>query len=452
LAAVRSRRRFGAVMKQGVRFSGFRRVAVVERAARIAEATGCGKDEITAALHRGGLEARAADKIVENVLGTYALPYGVVLHMRVNGRDRVVPVAVEEPSVVAAASSAAKMALAGGGFHADADASWMIGQIQLVDVRDPVAAAMRVLEHKSAILAIADAAVPGLVRRGGGVRDVEARILGEPADAMLCVHLVVDCVDAMGANFVTAAAEAVGDELAVLARARVGVRAASMLCDRRRVRVTCNVPAAALGTETMPGPDVVDGIVNASRFAELDPYRAATHNKGIMNGIDAVTLATGNDVRAVEAGAHAFAVRRGRYAPLAIWRRVEGPAGETSLLGTLELPLAVGIASASQQVHRAAQMSLRLLGVKSAGELAGIAAAVGLASNLAAVRALATDGIQRGHMALHARAVALAAGATGELVQIVAARIVDARDVTLDGARAALKDLGGAVRRSAGED
>src|SRR5579872_1947140 len=169
-------------MKQGVRFSGFRRVAVVERAARIAEATGCGKDEITAALHRGGLEARAADKIVENVLGTYALPYGVVLHMRVNGRDRVVPVAVEEPSVVAAASSAAKMALAGGGFHADADASWMIGQIQLVDVRDPVAAAMRVLEHKSAILAIADAAVPGLVRRGGGVRDVEARILGEPAE------------------------------------------------------------------------------------------------------------------------------------------------------------------------------------------------------------------------------------------------------------------------------
>ncbi|MCL2448946.1 MAG: 3-hydroxy-3-methylglutaryl-CoA reductase, partial [Polyangiaceae bacterium] len=243
----------------------------------------------------------------------------------------------------------------------------------------------------------------------------------------------IDCKDAMGANLVNSVAEAVADRIAAIAGGRVGLRILSNLCDRRCVRVRCRVPGDALATDDMSGSEVIDGIVNASRFAELDPYRAATHNKGIMNGIDAVVIATGNDWRAVEAGAHAFAARSGRYQPLAVWRR-DGDAVE----GRLELPLALGTVGGTLRVHPAARLSLRVLGVSDAQRLAGIAASAGLASNLAAVRALATDGIQRGHMGLHARSVALAAGAPGHLVERVAAMIVEARDITLEGARKAL--------------
>jgi hydroxymethylglutaryl-CoA reductase len=250
---------------------------------------------------------------------------------------------------------------------------------------------------------------------------------------MIVVHVLVDCGDAMGANLVNTVAEAVADRLAEIARAKVGLRILSNLCDKRCVRLTCKVPAEVLATDEMDGQQVIDGIVNASRFAELDPYRAATHNKGILNGIDAVVIATGNDWRAVEAGAHAFAARSGRYAPLATWRR-EGDA----VVGRLELPLALGTVGGTLRVHPVARLSLRVLGVASAVELAAIAASVGLASNLAAVRALATDGIQRGHMGLHARSVALAAGATGDLVQRVAQMIVEARDITVESAKKAL--------------
>jgi hydroxymethylglutaryl-CoA reductase len=250
---------------------------------------------------------------------------------------------------------------------------------------------------------------------------------------MIVLHVVVDCRDAMGANLVNTIAEAVADRAAVIAGARVGLRILTNLCDKRCVRVSCRLPAAILATGGMAGTDVVDGIVNASRFAELDPYRAATHNKGIMNGIDAVVIATGNDWRAVEAGAHAFAARTGRYAPLAVWRRD----GDT-LEGKLELPLALGTVGGTLRVHPAARLSLRMLRVADAQELAGVAAAVGLASNLAAVRALATDGIQRGHMGLHARSVALAAGAVGPAVEKVAAMIVEARNITVEAARKAL--------------
>ena len=236
----------------------------------------------------------------------------------------------------------------------------------------------------------------------------------------------------MGANLVNGVAEAVADRLAAIAGGRVGLRILSNLCDKRCVRITCRVPADELATDAMSGEDVIDGIVNASRFAELDPYRAATHNKGIMNGVDAVVIATGNDWRAVEAGAHAYAARSGRYQPLAIWRR-DGDV----LVGSLEMPLALGTVGGTLRVHPAARLSLRMLGVTDAQELACIVASVGLASNLAAVRALATDGIQRGHMALHARSVAVAAGATGDLVERVAAMIVEARDITLEGARKA---------------
>jgi hydroxymethylglutaryl-CoA reductase len=420
-------------MARTSRLPGFYKVTVQERRALVGEATGSDSQEIERALDGGGLDAETADKFVENVLGTYALPYGVALNVRVNGHDHVVPMVIEEPSVVAAASSAAKMVRAGGGFAAESDPPLMIAQVQLREVRDAGAAVRRIDAHSDEILRLANLAVGGLVARGGGARAVEARVL---ADDMVVAHVVIDCQDAMGANLVNGVAEAVAPRVAAIAGGRVGLRILSNLCDKRCVRVRCRVPAEELATDEMSGAEVIDGIVNASRFAEVDPYRAATHNKGIMNGIDAVVIATGNDWRAVEAGAHAFASRSGQYRPLATWRR-DGDA----IAGALELPMALGTVGGTLRVHPAARLSLRMLAVTDAQELACIAASVGLASNLAAVRALATDGIQRGHMGLHARAVALAAGATGGAVERVAALIVEARDITLDGARKALSVL-----------
>ncbi len=421
-------------MTRNSRLPGFHKVTVRERCALVGDATGADPAEIERALHGGGLDPATADKFVENVLGTYALPYGVALNVRVNGHDHVVPMVIEEPSVVAAASNAAKMVREGGGFSAEADPPLMIAQVQLRDVSDGETSARRVLDHASEIVDLANRSIPGLVARGGGARSVEARVL---AHDIIVVHVVVDCRDAMGANLVNCVAEAVADRVAEIAKARVGLRILSNLCDKRCVRVRCRVPAEALATGQMSGNEVLDGIVNASRFAELDPYRAATHNKGIMNGIDSVVIATGNDWRAVEAGAHAFAARTGRYRPLATWRR-EGQ----HAIGMLELPLALGTVGGTLRVHVAARLSLRLLGVRDAQELACVAASVGLASNLAAVRALASDGIQRGHMGLHARSVAVAAGATGDRVERVAAMIVEARDITVEGARKALDAMG----------
>ncbi|MCC6647044.1 MAG: hydroxymethylglutaryl-CoA reductase, degradative [Polyangiaceae bacterium] len=423
------------------RLPAFYKITIPERREAVAEATGVPTAELEAALDAGGLDGEVADKFVENVLGTYALPLGVALNVRVNGEDFVAPMVVEEPSVVAAASNAAKMVREGGGFHAEADPPVMTSQIQVYDVADVTSARDRLLAAADDLLSLARAAVPGLVERGGGPVDLEVRALSSD---MLVVHVHVDCRDAMGANLVNTIAEAVGDRVASLARGKLGLRILSNLCDRRRVRVSCLVPARALATETLAGELVVDGVVNASRFAELDPYRAATHNKGIMNGVDAVVIATGNDWRAVEAGAHAFATRSGRYAPLATWRRVERD-DEVCLRGELELPLALGTVGGTLRVHPAARLSLRLMGVGSARALAMVAASVGLASNLSALRALATDGIQRGHMALHARSVALAAGASGPEVERVATLIVEAREITLEGATRALGVLRGAA-------
>ncbi|WP_394832768.1 hydroxymethylglutaryl-CoA reductase, degradative [Pendulispora rubella] len=425
-------------MAKTSRLPGFHKVSIQERRTLVADVTGTEMAALESSLESGGLEAEVADKFVENVLGTYALPFGVALNVRVNGKDYVVPMVVEEPSVVAAASNAARMIRAGGGFLAEVDPPLMVSQVQLTNVRDPRGAEERILARREELLALADRAVPGLVVRGGGARDLEVRSIGTPEDEMLVVHIVVDCQDAMGANLVNGVAEAVGERLAELAHGQVGLRILSNLCDKRKVRLRCSVAADDLATEGMPGSRVIDGIVNASRFAELDPYRAATHNKGIMNGIDAVVIATGNDWRAVEAGAHAYAARSGRYAPLATWRRH----GER-LVGSLEMPMALGTVGGTLRVHRAARLALLLLGVPSAGELASVCAAVGLASNLAAVRALATDGIQRGHMALHARSVAIAAGAKGSTVERIAAMIVEARDITLEGAKRAIEVLRG---------
>jgi hydroxymethylglutaryl-CoA reductase len=421
-------------MARTSRLPGFYKVSVEERRALVSEATGEATRDIARALEAGGLDEETADKFVENVIGTYGLPYGVALNVRVNGRDHVVPMVVEEPSVVAAASNAARMIREGGGFTAEVDEPLMTAQVQLTHVRDREGAKTRILAAETALLALADEAIPGLIERGGGARSLEVRVIGDDDDAMVVVHVFVDCRDAMGANLVNGLAERIAPNLAELAGGRVGLRILSNLCDRRCVRVRCRVPAQALATDEMDGESVALGIVNASRFAELDPYRAATHNKGIMNGIDAVVIATGNDWRAVEAGAHAFAARSGKYSPLATWKRTE----DGDLAGAIELPMALGTVGGTLRVHPAARLSLRLLGVTNAQDLACIAASVGLASNLSAVRALATCGIQRGHMALHARSVALAAGATGTEVERVATIIVEARDITLEAARKAL--------------
>jgi hydroxymethylglutaryl-CoA reductase len=421
-------------MPRTSRLPGFYKVSIAERRALVSMATEIDAKDIEHSLDGGGIDAATADKFVENVLGTYAMPYGVVLNVRINGTDYVVPAVVEEPSVIAAASNAAKMIRAGGGFKAEHDPPFMVAQVQLTGCTHPEKAEQEILEHKAEILQMANTALPGLISRGGGARDVEVRHVSDASESMLIVHLVVDCRDAMGANLLNTAAEAIGARLAKIAKAKLGLRILSNLCDRRCVRVNGHVPASELAIDEMSAEEVAEGIVNASRFAELDPYRAATHNKGIMNGIDAVTIACGNDWRAVEAGAHAFAARSGHYRPLAVWRHGK----DGGLDGSLELPLALGIVGGTLRVQPGARLSMRMLGIESGGELATVAASVGLASNFAALRALATVGIQRGHMALHARSVALAAGADGDSVDRVAAMIVEARDITLEGAKRAL--------------
>jgi hydroxymethylglutaryl-CoA reductase len=420
-------------MKRNSRWPGFYKLPVEERRRVAAQALGMEVSELAAAFVNGGLACEKADKIIENVLGTFSLPFAVALNVQVNGVDFVAPMVVEEPSVVAAASNAARMVREGGGFKAEADEPIMIAQVQLDEVPDTTLATLRVRQHASELIARGNAAVPGLLRRGGGVRSVEARDLG---DGMLVVHLNVDCRDAMGANLVNTVAEAVADRILELSGGRMGLRILSNLCDRRKVRVISRVPARALASEGFDGEEVAEAIVRASRFAERDPYRATTHNKGLMNGLDAVVIATGNDWRAVEAGAHAYAARSGTYSPLCTWR-VEGG----DLVGTLEIPLSLGIVGGPSRVHDGAKLGLRLLEARSATELAMVAAAVGMASNLAALRALATEGIQRGHMALHARSVAIAAGAIGADVERVAQRINDLGDVTVDAARRALQEL-----------
>lgn len=392
--------------EKGSRISGFYRLSLDARRADLTVRTGLGPEDL-AVLDRGGLDVETADHLIENVVGIYALPLGLALNFRVNGRDVIVPMAVEEPSVIAAASNAARMVREGGGFTAEADDPVMTAQIELCDVRDPGGAGLRILEARAELLELAAGAVPRLIERGGGPRGLDVRTVGGAQDRVI-VHVHVDCRDAMGANTVNTVAESLAGRLAQLAGGRGGLRILTNLADRRCVRATCRIPARALASPGFDGGDVRDGVVAASRFADEDAYRAATHNKGIMNGVDAVVIATGNDWRGVEAGAHAFAATAGRYRPLAVWT-AEGD----DLRGRLEMPMAIGIVGGTLKVHAGARLVLRILGVRTASELAMIIGCAGLASNLAALRALATDGIQRGHMPLHARSQHLgpAAGA-----------------------------------------
>lgn len=370
-----------------------------ERRARVAEATGIPLAALKEALAGSDLDLATAEAMVENAIGTLALPFGVAVHIRMNEADYLVPMAIEEPSVIAATSHAAKRVRAGGGFVAEADEPLMTAQIEVHGVPSPEAAAARILGAEADLLADANEAVPGLVARGGGARRLFVRDLGE---GYLVTHVEVDCRDAMGANLLNSIAEALGPSVAALAEGTQGLRILSNYCDKRRVRVKASVPVEALGDERTSGIEAAKGIASASRFAELDPYRAVTHNKGIMNGVDAVVTATGNDWRAVEAAAHAFAAKGGTYGPLATWRLSED---EAALEGRLEMPLALGIVGGALRAHPGAKIALQIAGVGSASELAMLAAATGLATNLAALRALSTEGIQRGHMALHHRAL-----------------------------------------------
>ena len=370
--------------------------------------------------------------MIENVVGTYALPFAVAVNFHVDGEDVLVPMAVEEPSVVAASSNAARMARPGG-FTTIASAPIMIGQIQVTHVDDVHAGAASVRAAADSLLDDARRLVPRLAERGGGPVALDVRVLTPtgPDGGVLVAHLHVDCRDAMGANLVNTLCEALADRVARLAGGRPGLRILSNLTDGRTITVRCRVEDDALG-----GPDVRAAVAAASRFAELDPYRAATHNKGIMNGVDAVLVATGQDWRAVEAGAHAFAAQTGAYRPLAIWREDAG-----ALVGELVMPLAVGTVGGALHSHPSARLALQLAGIDHADRLAAIAGAAGLATNLAALRALATEGIQRGHMSLHARGVARAAGATGDLVDRVAAELSACGDVKTDRAREVLARL-----------
>jgi hydroxymethylglutaryl-CoA reductase len=417
------------------RLPGFYKLSIDERRRLAAHALGIDVRTLTHALAAGGLDVATADKTIENVIGTYALPFAVALNVRINGVDHLAPMVVEEPSVVAAASNAAKLIREGGGFSAEADDPIMIGQVQLDGVPDGARARAAIEEATLELTTDGNRAIPGLVARGGGISGIEVRDLG---DGMVVVHLLVDCRDAMGANLVNTVAERVAPRVAELAGGIMGLRILSNWSDRRCVRVRARIPAALLSVDGHDGEAVRDGIARASRFAEKDPYRAATHNKGIMNGVDAVVVATGNDWRAVEAGAHAHAARSGTYSPLSRWTVDET---DGMLVGELEMPLALGVVGGPTRVHTGAQLGLSMAGVDSAQELAMVVASVGLASNLAALRALCTDGIQRGHMALHARSVAIAAGAKGDLVERVAAAIHDVSNVTLEAAREVLREL-----------
>ena len=417
------------------RLPGFYRLSLAERLAIIQEWANLTAEE-TAVFDENGLSSEQASHMIENALGTFGLPIGIAANFRINGRDYLVPMAVEEPSVLAAVSHAAKLIRSGGGFQAEASDPVMIGQIQVLDIPDMGAAQLALAANKERLLAAANQCSQNIVRRGGGARDIEIRPFpNTPIGPMLVVHLLYDCRDAMGANAVNTAVEALAPLVAELTNGRTNLRILSNLTDRRTATARCTIPASQLAQGDLIGQEVAQLIEEANAFALVDPYRAATHNKGIMNGIDAVCIATGNDWRAIEAGAHAYAARNGRYTALTDWHTT--PDGD--LYGEITLPLAVGIVGGATKVHPTAKVVMKILNVQSAGELAQIMAAVGLAQNLAAIKALATTGIQHGHMRMHARQVALAAGAVDGQVQQIANQLVREQNIRINRAQELLQ-------------
>jgi hydroxymethylglutaryl-CoA reductase len=424
-------------MDKTSRLPGFYDLSLDERAGRVADWAGL-DDQERDLLAGPGLAGERANQMIENVVGLHALPLAIAPNFLINGRETLVPMEIEEPSVVAAASFMARIVRQAGGFQTCSTEPVMIAQMQVLGVTDPWAARFDLLCHKQRLLDLADQTDPVVVSLHGGARDLEVRVFPEtPVGPMLVIHLLYDTRDVMGANTVNTAAEALTPVVEEITGGRVHLRIVSNLADRRLARAKCVLPPALLAFDGYGGEQVAQGIVEAYTFAALDPYRAATHNKGIMNGVDAVALACGQDWRAIEAGAHAYAARTGHYTSLSTWTRDR----DGALVGTLELPLAVGTVGGATRVHPGARVALKILAVQSARELAEVMAAVGLAQNLGALRALSTEGIQKGHMALHARQVALAAGATGDQVQAVAARLVAERSIRLDRAQAILAEM-----------
>jgi hydroxymethylglutaryl-CoA reductase len=406
--------------------SGFYKLSPKQRLQAVKEFANLTDEECAQLQSVGSLPLDLADRMIENVVGTIPVPLGIGVNFLINNRDYLIPMAIEEPSVVAAASYAAKMVRDGGGFHTSSTLPIMVGQIQVVGVKDPYAAKMRVIQAKEEVLKKANEQDPVLISAGGGARDLDAKVINTTQGPMLIAELHVDCRDAMGPNAVNTMAEAIAPTIEKVTGGRVCLRIISNLATKRLVRAWCIVPKEAVG-----GEKVVDGIVNAYAFAAADPYRAATHNKGILNGIIAVIIATCNDHRAVEAGAHAYAVKNGHYGALSTWERNK----DGDLVGSIELPMAVGLIGGAVRTHPIAKIAVKILDVKTANEFGEVLAAVGLAQNLGALRALASEGIQRGHMSLHAKNIAVAAGATGGLIDIVAEKMVQERKIRMDRAK-----------------
>jgi hydroxymethylglutaryl-CoA reductase len=417
------------------RIPGFYNLTLDERRSELTSRGLLTPESLAALCGDAGISIDQAQHMIENVVGLYALPVGIAINFVINGREVLIPMVVEEPSIVAGASFMAKLARAGGGFIASTTSPEMIGQIQILEVPDPATARLALLESKDQLLAEADEIDPILKKLGGGPRDLEVRVIEDsPIGPFLVAHLFYDVCDAMGANAVNTACERLAPQIEAITGGRVHLRILTNLADRRLARGRCTIPLKTLAFNDYSGEQVRDGIIAAWAFAEADPYRATTHNKGIMNGIDAVVLATGNDWRAIEAGAHAYAARNGRYTSLSTWGMDE----TGNLVGSLEVPMAVGIVGGATKVHPGARAALELMQVKTASELAEIIVSVGLAQNLAAIRALATEGIQRGHMNLHARQVAIAAGAEGDLINRLAQQLVAEKTVRIDRAKAIL--------------
>lgn len=414
------------------RIGGFHKLAVDQRVKALAEFAGLTLEEQAHLLNTGNLPSDMADHLIENVVGTMNIPLGIATNMRIDGLDWLVPMASEESSVVAAVCNAARQCYDNGGFVTSMSGTLMIAQIQLIEVRDPEHARIRILERKAEIEKLCNECDPILVNLGGGFRDLEVRVLNTQSGPMVITHLIVDTRDAMGANAVNTMAEAIAPRIAEWTGGQTNLRILSNLADRRLARARC-----VWRTQDIGGESVRDGMISAYHFADADPYRAATHNKGIMNGISAVVLATGNDTRAVEAGAHAFAARKGHYASLTRWEIT----AEGDLAGSLELPMAVGLVGGATKLHPTARIALKVLGVESAEQLARVIAAVGLAQNFSALKALATTGIQKGHMALHAQNIAMMAGAIGVEIDHIARVLVQAGKVRIDLAEKALHDL-----------
>lgn len=419
-------------MERTSRIEGFYKLPMAERLRIVKEFGALTDDEALALAGFGGIDPSIPDRMVENAVGSFQLPLGIAVNFRINAKDYLIPMAIEEPSVVAAASNAARMAREGGGFSTSSTAPVMIGQVQVANVPEPARASEALVKRKAELLALANMQDPMLVQMGGGAKDMDVRTIETRHGPNVIVHLHVDVRDAMGANAVNTMAEAVAPAVEEITGGKVYLRILSNLASMRLARASAIWPKDALG-----GEDVVDGVLQAYLFAEADPYRCATHNKGIMNGIDSVVIATGNDWRAIEAGAHAYAARTGSYKPLTRFEKTD----DGDLMGSIELPMAVGLVGGATKVHPTARACIKLLGVKKASELAEIIAAVGLAQNLAALRALATVGIQKGHMTLHAKNIVASVGCPPELVDEVVRTIVSEKKIRMDRAQEVIEDL-----------